>query len=334
MMNELENIRNELKLPDINAMDLRKNHGIFVKIGIVSETTGFFINRNNEPTETTSETFMGEERLVVPASKWRGAERSYLLSELRKIEGVIPEDYSRNMVIKKELLKNPQSLIFGDSSTGSGNEAAGIASRVFYDWAYSFEVLGDIAVRLVHNTLSDEGTILHEENGTVKSNAIFNSPYIKPGVKFIRYVTAENVSMEMLVLIIIALTGTTRYGARTAILGDNIKNNICGIGVSKQESSISSFSTMTKCWESGHYDPVEEVLKDMKDVYGNNLLEGEKLSRFLKEIALIRNNNEALKEICDLINAKISSDWSEFFKQKSGEKNRNEQKTLSDQDGE
>ena len=136
MNKNLLEIGKEMNLPDINQLDLRKNYGIFLKIGIVSETRGFFINRNNEATEITSETFMNEERLVVPASKWRGAERSYLLSELRKIEGAIPEGYSRNMATRKALLQNPSSLIYGDSSTGSGSEAAGIASRVFYDWSY------------------------------------------------------------------------------------------------------------------------------------------------------------------------------------------------------
>ena len=134
-MNEnLKELGKEMGLPDINEIDLKKNYGVFVKIGIVSETCGFFINRNNEATEITSETFSGEDRVLIPASKWRGAERSYLLSELRKVEGLIPSDYSRNMVLKKSSLKNPSSLVYGDSSTGTGNEAAGIASRVFYDW--------------------------------------------------------------------------------------------------------------------------------------------------------------------------------------------------------
>jgi len=311
--NELENIRNELDLPNLSALDLRKNHGIFLKIGIVSETTGFFINRNNEATETTSEIFMDEDRLVVPASKWRGAERSYLLSEIRKVTGIIPDEYSRNMVTRKELLKNPTSLIFGDSSTGSSSEAAGIASRVFYDWAYSFEPLANITIRVTHNSLSEDGTILHENTGDVKSNAIYNTPYVKPGVKLIRYVTVENCSIEMLALVVMAITGSTRYGARTAVLGDNMKNTICGIGASKQEKSLSSFTTLMKIWKNDSYNAFETVKSDMREAYGEHLIEGERLEKFVKEVALIRNNKDQLKEICELINAKISTDWSEFF---------------------
>lgn len=313
MMIEMNKIRNEMKLPDINEMELGRNHGIFLKIGIVSETTGFFINRNNEPTETTSETFAGEERMVVPASKWRGAERSYLLSEIRKVNNVIPNEYRRNMVEKKELLKNPTSLIYGDSSTGSGTEAAGIASRVFYDWAYSYEVLGNISVRLTHNTLSEEGTILHEDNGNVKSNAIFNSPYIKPGVKLIRYLTVENVSIEMLALVILAIEGTTRYGARTAILGDNMKNTIHAIGWSKQEKPISSFTSIKKCWEAKYFAPEERVIEDMKEAYEGTIIYGPRLHEFIKEVVQLRKNTDDLKEICSVINAKISKDWADFF---------------------
>lgn len=314
MNNNFGIIGKELGLPSINELDLRKNHGIFVKIGIVSETTGFFISRNNEATETTSENFFNEERLVVPASKWRGAERSYLLSELRKVQGVIPEKYNRNMISKKELLKNPSSLIFGDSSTGSGKEAAGVASRVFYDWAYSYEALPNISLRLTHNSLSDEGTILHEPSGKVMSQAIYNSPYIKPGVRLIRYVTAENISIEMLALVLMAIMGTTRYGARTAILGDNMKNKICALGFSKTETPVSSFTSMQACWSGQDYEPEKMILKDMENAYKNHLLYGEKMEKLLNSVVSLRNNVEELKEMCDLITVKMGRDWEDFFK--------------------
>ncbi len=333
MNKNLEKIGKELNLPDISDLDLRKNHGIFIKIGILSETSGFFINRNNESTEITSENFFDKDRVVVPASKWRGAERSYLLSEMRKASGVIPQEYSRNMVTRKNLLKNPSSLIYGDSSTGSGNEAAGIASRVFYDWAYSFESLPDISVRLTHNSLSEEGTILHEENGKVKPNAIFNTPYIKPGVKFIRYVTVENSSIEMLALVLMAINGTTRYGARTAILGDNMKNKIIGIGFSKRETSISSFTTVRKCWTQEKYNPEEEILADMKDTYGSNLIHGDRLRELLIATLEVKNDISVLKEMCDLINTKMSRDWEEFWGNK-GRKDKNTKQTKNEDEEE
>ena len=328
MNKNLQQIGKELNLPDINEINLKKNYGLFLKIGIVSETSGFFINRNNEATEITSETFLDEERLVVPASKWRGAERSYLLAELRKIDGIIPSGYSRNMVVKKALLKNPTSLIYGDSSTGSGIEAASIASRLFYDWAYSFEPLPEISVRITHNSLSEEGTILHEENGKVKPNAIFNSPYVKPGVKLVRYISVENASIEMLALFLMAIMGTTRYGARTAILGDNMINKIVSIGYSKRETSISSYTTMKKCWEKGEFKPEENVLSEMKEIYGTNMISGERLSQLLKLVHEIKEDRIMLKELCDVINAKIDRDWAEFWEEKGKKKEATSQKNL------
>lgn len=317
MSQTIEKLEERKLLLKIEDIDLRKNYGAFLKIGIVSETIGFFINRNNEPTELTSESFLGSERLVVPAQKWRGAERSYLLSELRRAAGIIPEEYSRNMVIKKKLLKNPSSLIFGDSSTGSGTEAAGMASRMFYDWSYSYEPLAKISVRYTHNTLSEEGTILHEESGTPKSNAIYNTPYVRPGVKLIRYVSMENSSREMLLLGLLAISGTTRYGARTAILGDNIRNKIVAIGFSKRETPVSSYSTIMRAWESGSYDPETLVAKEMHNAYGENLMNEEELKSLMTEVNQLRASPDQLKSMGMVLVHKMDSDWNEFWNEKS-----------------
>ncbi len=317
MLQTVEKLEERKLLLKIEDIDLRKNYGTFLKIGIVSETIGFFINRNNEPTELTSENFQGSERLVVPAQKWRGAERSYLLSELRKVGGIIPEAYSRNMVVKKKLLKNTSSLIFGDSSTGSGTEAAGMASRMFYDWSYSYEPLARISVRYTHNSLSEEGTILHEESGTPKSNAIYNTPYVRPGVKLIRYVSMENSSREMLLLALMAISGTTRYGARTAILGDNIKNKIIAIGFSKKETPVSSYSTVMKAWNSDSYDPEKLVNEEMCNAYGKDLMEGEDLRSLMAEVNQLRLSPDQLRSMGLVLINKMESDWSEFWNEKS-----------------
>ena len=316
MLDIIENLIENKKLLRIEETDLRKNYGIFLKIGIVSETIGFMIDRNNDATELTSEYFQGAERLVVPAQKWRGAERSYLLAELRKAGGTIPNEYSRNMVTKKKFLKNPSSLIFGDSSTGSGIEAAGIASRIFYDWSYSYEPLARIALRYTHNTLSEDGTILHEQNGTPKSNALFNIPYVRPGVKLIRFVSMENSSWEMLLLALLAISGTSRYGARTAILGDNIRNKIVCIGFSKQETPISSYSVLMKAWGSDSYDPENLILNDMRVLYGKDLIEGEDLKRLMNEVNEVRHSTDRLRSIGSIILDKMDKDWSEFWNEK------------------
>lgn len=315
MIEKLNNLIERGLLVNTEKLDLKKNHGIYVKIGIVSETIGFLISRNNEPTELTTDNFGDEERCMVPGQKWRASERSYLLSELRKIDGIIPAGYSRNMNKKKSLLLNPTSLLFGDSSIGSGSDMGSIASRCFYDWSYSFEPSGEISTRLTHNTLSDDGTILHDIKGKTEANAIYNVPYIRPGVKFIRFVTLENVSLELLELELIAIMGTSRYGARTSILGDNIKNNIIAIGFSKGDKPISSYSVINEDWKSGKYDPENDILNSMIETYNeSNLISGSDLEQFLKETMELRKNKEELRSKCTTIITKMDNDWQEFWK--------------------
>lgn len=298
----------------IGDLDLRKNFGYYIKIGIVSETTGFFICRNNEATEITSEEFENEERALVPAQKWRGAERSYLLSELRKVGGLVPENYSRNMAKEKILLKSPASLIFGDTSTGTGKEMASIASRTFYDWSYSYEPLSLISTRQTHNSLSDEGTILHDEKGNTLSNAIYNINYIKPGVKFIRYVTMENSSIEMLQLQLMAILGTTRYGGRTAILGDNIKNKVIALGFSKGDTTVSSFTTLKEAWKSGTYKPEDLVKEAMERNYNKSIIIGTELETLISNTLALRSNKEEMHRIGQSLITKMENDWPEIWR--------------------
>ena len=307
---------------EIKDIDLKKNYGYYAKIGIVSETTGFMISRNNEATELTSEDFFDDERVLVPAQKWRAAERSYLLSELRKIGNVIPEGYARNMNKLKIYLKNPTSLLYGDTSIGSGRDMGSIASRCFYDWAYSFEPLAEISTRITHNTLSEDGTILHSPEGKTESNAIYNTPYIKPGVKFIRFITLENSSLELLKLGILAILGTTKYGARTAILGDNVKNNIVAIGFSKGDKPISSYEVMKKAWEESgregqnyNYKPEELIKSFMLSSYGEeNIIIENDLENLLDEVINLKKDPNKLQNICKALNDKMEKDWKEFWK--------------------
>lgn len=314
-MVKIKEIMDKGLLAKTEELDLKKNHGYYIKIGIVSETISFLISRNNEATELTSENFLDDERAMIPAQKWRAAERSYLLSELRRLEGIIPNGYVRNMNKIRSNLKNPTSLLYGDTSIGSGVDMGSIASRCFYDWAYSFEPLGQISTRLVHNTLAEDGTILHSEAGKTESNAIYNIPYIKPGVKFVRFVTLENCSIELLKLEILAIVGCTRYGARTAILGDNINNKILSIGFSKGDKPISSYGLLEEAWKSNNYEPEKMVDSAMLDSYSAEyVLRDKDLEEFIKDTLGLVRDKVALKSMCELINTKMENDWSEFWK--------------------
>jgi CRISPR-associated protein Csc2 len=316
----------------IDEIDLGKNKGIFVKIGIVSETKGFLIIRNNDPTETTSEEFFGQERVVIPGSKWRGAERTYALSLLRKFNGLVPQEYERNAIEKKELLiRNPLSALYGDSSIGSGIEASSIASRIYYDWSYSFEPLGLITERFTHNTLSESGTILMEEEGKTARNAIYNTQYIKPGVKFVRFVTLENVSKELLDLAILTIMGTRRYGARTAIVGENIYNNIVGIGFSRGDKPVTSYTLLSNAWSNNNYDPEKQIAQNMTDIYGDYLLSGNELKIYLSEVTKLKDDKDKLTQYANAIVKKMQKDWKDRFEKKKKRKGEEENEDTEDQ---
>jgi len=280
-------------LIDLKDLDIRKSYGKVLKIGIVSKTISYFIDRNNDAREITSDEFKGKIRAIVPASKWRGPEKTYSTALMRKFN-LISAKYARNMIEKKEDMKNPMSLLFGDMSVS--DNAAAIASRSYYDWSYSYEELTEISMNLQHNSLDDSGAILRKwdkqkKNSNTAPNAIYDTNYIKPDTKFIRFITLENISPEMLYLQIATTIGTTRYGGRTAILGDNIENNIIAIGFSKGEKPISSYTIMEKAWENDNYEPEKLLLDEMNNIYGNDSIAGDDLNNIIKK------SRDSLKDI-------------------------------------
>ncbi len=294
---------------DLNSLDIRKSYGNVVKIGMVSTTTGYFIDRNNDPREITSDEFENSIRAIVPASKWRGPEKSYATSLMRKFN-LISSEYSRNMVAKKDDLKNPMSLLFGDTSVQ--DNAAAIAARNYYDWSYSYEELTQITLNLQHNSLDESGAILRDKSG-VASNAIYDVNYIKPNTKFIRFITLENVSLELLYLQLATTLQTTRYGGRTAILGDNMENDIIAIGLSKGEKPISSYTVMQEAWKLDKYNPEKLLLEKMGDIYKDNILEGDDLNNIIKGAKESVSTMEMAEKFYKPVNEKIGQQWEKLF---------------------
>jgi len=313
MKNVSEAVEAGLLKKSVGDLDLRRNKGLFIKIAVLSETKSFFICRNNEATETTSEMFNGYERVVVPGPKWRGAERSTALTIFRWA-GTIHENYYRNAVNAKNLLKNPLSLIYGDSSIRSGKEAASIASRTYYDWSYSYEPIGAITERLTHNSLSDTGTILMNAEGKVERNAIYSTQYVKPGVKFVRFISLENASLDMLKVVLAVTLRTTRYGARTSILGDNIQNSILSIGFSKGDRDVTSYTIMEEAWTKDSWNPEKIVLEQMQAAYGEDMLLGEGLDELITDANTMASNKEEIKTLSEQMVSKMEQDWSEFWR--------------------
>ncbi|MFW5928718.1 MAG: type I-D CRISPR-associated protein Cas7/Csc2 [Thermoplasmatota archaeon] len=272
-----------------------------IKIGILSTTTNPMINRNNSQTGTTSMMYEGEARVVVPAQKWKGIEQSKIVKMARDMD-LMPDAYRRNMIEANSGLLNPVSFLFGDTVTT--NENGSLRGRINYDWAYSLEPVKDITRRIQHNTLDEDGTIKKNDEGNVASSAIFKTKYVIPDVKFIRFVSLENVTKDMFMMYVLGLLNTHSYGARKTIIGNNMNNEIVAIGYGDVEGDVSSHSVMKKLWKTENKEEIgfkETIRKRMRDAYGeertitdiDSLLE--KVENYNEDISPLKKELEETK---------------------------------------
>ena len=114
---------------------------------------------------------------------------------------------------------------------------------------------------------------------------------------------------------LMALIGTTRYGARTSVLGDNMKNEVVAIAGSKGERPVSSYSSMVKAWNSDTYDPYGLINDTMNENY-KEVLTGEDLSELISLTAEIMSSATEIKSTFEPLQAKIQDQWKEFFEKK------------------
>ncbi len=292
---------------DKNEHSYTDNLAKHIRLGIVSETTNVFINRNNSPKGVTSYTFANKPRVMVPATKWKGAEQSNMVKLAREMD-ILPDGYQQNMIKNGQGLINPVSAIYGDTVT-EDSSGAQLKGRVNYDWAFSHEPVGKISRRMQHNTLSEDGSIKKSEEGStqVASSAIYNTQYVVPGVKFIRFISLENVTPEMFIFYLTNLLNTHRYGARTTITGDNMNNKLITVSWGQTEEPMSSYSVLKEIWDEGteeinHEEMVEEKTLELygKDntIYGGRIEDIKDISRGLL------NDMDEMKEMLEPIN-----DW-------------------------
>jgi len=171
--------------------DLRKNTLGVIKIALLREVTGNLIIRNNYPDETNSFKIAANKDLVeIPARKLKSREKLLGIKICRNFD-VIDEQLRYNSIKKSAQLANPNSILFGDSVTESGDSVS-LTSRAIYDWAYSIRDLDEITATLQHNALSEGGTMVDEEKGGLRQS-LFQVQYIKPNTFFPHFITVENV---------------------------------------------------------------------------------------------------------------------------------------------
>ncbi|PWJ43866.1 type I-D CRISPR-associated protein Cas7/Csc2 [Sediminitomix flava] len=258
--------------------NLKENKTGVFKIALVREVTGTLINRSNFADETiTFRTQEGKTLIEIPARKLKAPEKLTGLKLCRQTNSV-DEEVRYNVIKDSKQLANPNSILFGDSVTASG-DAVGIKSRVIYDWTYSIRPCDDLVDTLQHNALSEGGTMYDEEEGKLRQS-LFRVQYIMPQTYFPHFITIENATPELLFHLLSSIVFTQRYGAQTTTTGSNIRNHIVALGYDATEAPLNSF-TFSNEWnqeEAVNLENVKEkMLSKMQSYYGKQLIQGEEL---------------------------------------------------------
>lgn len=288
--------------------DLKKNTLGTIKIAVLREVIGNSIIRSNYSDETITFNIGNKEVVEVPARKMKSREKLLGLKICREF-GVADKDVRYNVFSKAQQLANPNSILFGESVTVS-NASVSLPSRVIYDWAYSLRDISKISDTLQHNALNEDGTMWDEIKGQ-NSDKLFQVQYVKPGTLLPHFLMVENVTPELFIHLMTCVMRQSRYFAQsTTTSPSNIKNHILGVGFSKFEQPINSY-TIASGWgeEAVNLKSVsDEVNKTMKSAYGEkNYIDGEKLTTMVEAIWKKEDNVKKLY-------SKAQADCAQFLK--------------------
>lgn len=226
------------KIPTLARDEARR-----IIIYVERQTIAPFINRSDTPDETITQMLNdGTEIVEVPARKFKSKEK-LLAIRLCKLYGVIDPSYRYNAIQDKEHLKNPASVLFGDTvvESGRGNQAM-FPSRALYSSSYSVRSKDMVTRRLTHNALSELGTMWDPTEGKHRQS-LFEMEYVVPRTVFPSFIVLKDPTPGFLYLLLRSLSETT-YGAQTSITGPNFSNRILAILASKYEPPVSSFTVV------------------------------------------------------------------------------------------
>ncbi len=264
--------------------NLKDNTLGVIKIALLREVVNPLIIRSNFADETITFKANEEKDLVeIPARKLKSKEKLRGLRICREMN-VIDSSLRYNVIKKSAHLANPNSILFGDSVTES-SDAVGITSRVIYDWAYSIRDVNELTDTFQHNALSEGGTMWNEEEGKLRQS-LFQVQYVMPKTYFPHFLTLENVTPELFIHLLSSVIYETRYGAQSTTLGSNMVNHIVGIGFSKFEAPLNSFSIADN-WnnEEVNFESVKSAINvAMKTNYGDNFKDGQQFKDLIDEL--------------------------------------------------
>lgn len=224
---------------------LKENRIGHIKLAFVREVINPMIIRSTDAESTIALVSIdGRELAEIPPRKLKSREKLLGLMICREF-GVVDEKVRYNVFEGAEYLNNPNSILFGDTSTKAG-DTAGLVSRAIYDWAYSLRDVKDITDKLQHNALSEAGTMIDETTGEMRQS-LYSTEYILPNTFFPHFITVDNITPELFVHLLSCVLNQHRYGAQTTTTANNMNNHLVAIGFSDFEKPINSY-TVSKAW--------------------------------------------------------------------------------------
>ena len=214
-----------------------------IKIAIVREVTNPLVIKNDESGLTITK--INEDiHLEIPARKFKAKEKLTGITLLRRLSKQSPRDlidkgYRYNAVEKNTMLRNINSLLFGDSCIKEGNVC--LKSRAIYDWGYSLRSIKEISQTLQHNALSETGTMLEDLESIKQRQSLFMTEYITPPVYFVTFITCFNINEIMLQHLLYCISFTYQYGGQSTVSLCNLRNHIIAVCYGLTEQPINSF---------------------------------------------------------------------------------------------
>ena len=184
--------------------------GKFIDVYLLRRVTGNIIFRNTDRTELTYTTLGNRLHVEVYSRKLKTPERLTGIHILREFN-LLPEGYFHNALSSIDQLKNPVSVLYGDSVTKEGVNAPPIPSRILYSWALSIERYENVSKEITHNALSEQGTMWDAQEGR-QLETLFKNIYMYRG-HLLQLVSFYNVSAEEFIFGLGNILKTRTYGA-------------------------------------------------------------------------------------------------------------------------
>lgn len=302
---------------------LAQNNAKRIELVLIRKTIGPFVNRSDMPDETISIQMPDNREVIqVPARKFKSKEKLLGFRILRLL-GKLDRKYRYNEVSSIEQLRNPNSVLMGDTMVEGGDAGTFmLPARALYSDSYSLEDRKHATYRLQHNALSEERTTWDRTRSGIRQS-LFESEYVFPGVYFPSFITLLDPTPEMLYHLLLVLHENT-YGAQTAVTGPNFENRLIGIVNCKFEPPVTSYTISAETSDSkGDEAALTEKILDTllkKKAPSDEILSGERLTSLINTIETV--NQEEMKEAYEV----LKSDTDTFFDFVRGETKKKGQK--------